>query len=70
MAVTDLEVKPRINAAEMERRRTAVRYAAAHNRIEGQFLDPEGAAIFEAYVRGEIEQSEIRPRLNALHLRP
>jgi len=66
MAVTDLEVKPKISAAEMERRRKAVRYAAAHNRIEGQFLDPEGTAIFEAYARGAIEHSEILPRLHAL----
>jgi hypothetical protein len=30
-------------------------------------LDAESAAIFDAFVRGEIEQSEIRPRLNAPH---
>jgi hypothetical protein len=61
------ETKPKISAAEMELRRDAVRYAVSHNRIEGQFMSPQGTAIFDAFVRGEIEQSEIRPRLNALH---
>ncbi len=70
MAVTDLEVKPKISAAEMERRRKALRWADAHNRIEGQFMSAAGAEIFEAFVRGEIEQGEILPRLNALHRHP
>ena len=61
------ETKPEISAIEMERRREALRYADAHNRIEGQFLDPESAAVFDAFVRGEIDKSEIRPRRNALH---
>jgi hypothetical protein len=61
------ETKQEISAAETELRRDAVRYAVSHNRIEGQSLDAESAAIFDAFVRGEIEQSEIRPRLNALH---
>ena len=61
------ETTPQISAAEMERRRDALRYAVSHNRIEGQFLDPESAAVFDAFVRGEIDKSEIRPRLNALH---
>ena len=64
------ETKPKISAAETERRRDAVRRAAAHNRIEGQFSSPEGNKIFDAFVRGEIDQSEILPRLNALHLHP
>ena len=45
------ETKPKISAAEMERRRYAVRYAVSHNRIEGQFMSPQSTAIFEAYVR-------------------
>jgi hypothetical protein len=61
------ETKPKISAEEVEIRRDAVRYAVSHNRIEGQSLDAESAAIFDAFVRGEIERSEIRPRLNALH---
>ena len=64
------ETKPRISAAEMESRRDAVRRAAAHNRIEGQFPGPAGKEIFDAFIRGEIDQSEILPRLNALHLHP
>lgn len=67
MAASTLESKPGISAAEMERRRDAVRYAVSHNRIEGQFLDPEGAAIFEAFVRGEIDKPELRQRLHALN---
>jgi hypothetical protein len=64
------ETRPKISAAEMERRRQAVLYAASHNRIEGQSLDAESAAVFDAFVRGEIDKSEIRPRLNALHRHP
>ena len=64
------ETKPKISAAEMERRRAGVRYAASHNRIEGQFTSPQATAIFEAYVRGEIEEPEIERRLHALHCRP
>ncbi len=64
------ETKPEISASEMERRREALRYAVSHNRIEGQFMSPEGTAIFEAYVRGEIEEPEIERRLHALHCRP
>jgi hypothetical protein len=62
--------RPKISAAEVERRRNAVRRAAAHNRIEGQFPSLEGSRIFEAFIRGEIDQSEILPRLNALHFHP
>ena len=63
------ETKPKISAAEMERRREALRQADAHNRIEGQFPTPQSTAIFEAFIRGDIERDQIIPRLNALHLR-
>ena len=66
---TITQTGPKISAAEVERRRKAVRYASAHNRIEGQFLDVESAAVFDAYVRGEIDESEIEQRLHALHCR-
>jgi hypothetical protein len=69
LAVTDVEVKPKISVAEMERRRAALRYAVAHNRIEGQSMSSEGSAICEAYVRGEISEAEIDRRLHALHCR-
>jgi hypothetical protein len=67
-AISDM--KPKISATEVERRRNAVRRAAAHNRIEGQFPSPEGNRIFDAFIRGEIDQSEILQRLDALHLHP
>jgi hypothetical protein len=67
--VNNLAVKPKskITAAEVQSRREAMCQAAAHNRIEGQFPTPEGSAIFEAFIRGDIERHEILPRLNAIH---
>jgi len=64
-----VEVRPKskITSAEMRRRREALRQADAHNRIEGQYPTAEGAGIFEAFIRGEIERDEILPRLHALH---
>jgi hypothetical protein len=64
-----VEVKPKskITDVEMQRRREALRQAKAHSRIEGQYPSPEGEAIFEAFVRGDIERDEILPRLHALH---
>jgi hypothetical protein len=67
MAVTEA-TKPKISAAEMDRRRVALRHADAHNRIEGQFPSPSSTEIFEAFIRGDIEREEILPRLHALHL--
>ena len=66
-----VEVKPKrkITSEEMERRREALRQADAHNRIEGQFPTAESSAIFEAFIRGEIERDEILPRLHELHQR-
>jgi len=64
----DLAVQvSKITSAEMESRRAALRRAKAHSRIEGQYPSPEGEAIFEAFVRGEIGRDEILPRLHALH---
>jgi hypothetical protein len=65
-----LDTKLKINAAEIARRREAVQWADAHNRIEGQFPSPESEKIFEAFICGDIEQSEILPRLRALHRQP
>ena len=66
-----VEVKPKskITGAEMERRRETLRQAKAHSRIEGQYPSPEGEAIFEAFIRGDIDRDEILPRLHALHRR-
>jgi hypothetical protein len=59
--------KAKISVDEMERRREAVRQADASNRIEGLKRGPDSDAIFDAYIRGEIEATEIVPRLKALH---
>jgi hypothetical protein len=68
----DIVTRPRpgISAAEIERRRVALRQADASNRIENEFRSPESAPIFEALIRGEIEMHEILPRLKALHRHP
>jgi hypothetical protein len=52
--------KPTISAEEMERRRTHVRVAIADSRIEG-FPPPGPAeqAIWEAYIRGEIDADKL-----------
>jgi len=58
----DLAVEvSKISNAEMQVRRDA------HNRIDGQFPIPECDAIFEAFVRGDIEQFEFLPPLRALY---
>jgi hypothetical protein len=57
--------KSKISDEEVARRREIVRIGDAENRLEGIFRDPESNAIFEAYVRGEIEVTEIVPRLKA-----
>ena len=59
------QVRPRISAAERKRRKEVVRKADAHNRIEGLVRTPETDVIFEGYVRGEIEASELVPRIKA-----
>ena len=59
--------KPRISAEEMTRRREAVRWADAHNRIEGLVRSPQTDVIYDAFVQGEIEFDDILPRLKALH---
>jgi hypothetical protein len=56
---------PTITAEEIARRREFVRQAHANNRIEGIEHDPATDPIFDAYVRGEIEATEMIPRLKA-----
>jgi len=75
MAVITRDIAPelpaaptaKISAAEMQRRREAVFQADADNRIEGQFSSPESNEVFQAFIRGEVEQDQILSRLNALH---
>ena len=69
MAISLVEEKATLSAAEMEVRREALRRALANNRIEGQFLDPQGLAIFDAFARGEINLSEVRQHLDAIQHR-
>jgi Antitoxin VbhA len=57
--------KAKISAEEIERRREIIRRGDAHNRIEGIYRDPATDAIFEAFIRGDIEARDIVPRLNA-----
>jgi hypothetical protein len=67
--ITPTKPKAEISADEMERRRERVRRGDAHNRIEGLARGPETDSVFEAYIHGEIEVTEIVPRLKALHFR-
>jgi hypothetical protein len=54
-----------LGTEEITRRREALRQADAHNRIEGMVRDPKSDAVFEAHIHGEIDVSEIVPRLKA-----
>jgi hypothetical protein len=63
----DFKQRRRISAAEMACRRKHVRIADAENRLEGITRSRASDAVFEAYIRGEIEATEIVPRLKALH---
>ena len=65
-ATVSIKAKARITAEEMERRREALRQADASNRIEGLFPNPGSTAIYEDFIRGEIELHEIMPRVKAL----
>ena len=56
---------PKITPEEMERRRRHVSTAIADSRIEGMETGAEELAIFESYIRGEIEAGDLIPRLKA-----
>ena len=57
--------KAKISPEEMERRRRHVEIADADNRIEGIFRDRDSDGVFDAYIAGEIEVTEIGPLLMA-----
>ena len=57
---------PTITPAEIERRREIVRQADAQNQIEGIYRGPETEEIVEAFVRGEIEVTDMIGRFKAL----
>jgi hypothetical protein len=55
----------RITSEEMERRRKALEYADAHNRLSGIMPDPVTEPIFAAFLHGEIELDEMQPLIQA-----
>jgi hypothetical protein len=67
--ISPKKAEAKISVEEMERRREAVRQADASNRIEGIFPNPKSTAIYEEFIRGEIEIQDIWPRIEALKLR-
>jgi hypothetical protein len=67
--ITPSKPKGKISAEEMERRREALRQADASNRIEGLFPNPGTTEIYEEFIRGEIELSEVWSRIQALQPR-
>jgi Antitoxin VbhA len=67
--ITPKKPEAKISAEEMERRRERIRRGDAHNRIEGLVRGPETDSVFDAYIHGEIEVTDIVPRLKALHIR-
>jgi hypothetical protein len=66
--IASTKPKATISAKEMERRREALRQADASNRIEGLFPSPDTTAIYEEFIRGEIELADVWPRVQALQL--
>jgi len=69
MNVIAKKPKARIGVQEMERRREALRRADAHNRIEGFLPSAATTAIYAEFIRGDIELSDVWPRVQALQLR-
>ena len=60
----------KISREEVQRRSESVRRGEANNRIEGISSGPESKAIFDSYVNGDIEVTDIVPRLKALYKVP
>ena len=59
--------KARISAKETQRRSEHVRRGDANNRIEGLSSEPEANTIFADYIKGNIDVTEIVPRLKLLY---
>ena len=51
--------KRRLSTTEAELRRDVVRQADANNRLEGVYRGPETERIVEAFVRGDIEVTDM-----------
>lgn len=58
--------RPKISAEEMERRREMVADAVHSNAIECARHGPEVDPIFEAFINGEIEATDIVPQIKRL----
>jgi hypothetical protein len=54
-----VEAKRALSPEETERRRTHVRIAIAENRLEGIKTSAETRAVFDAYIRGEVDASDL-----------
>lgn len=59
--------RTKLNPGEIQRRREADAQATANARLEGQFSSAESTAIFDAFIRGDIEFDELMKRLKARH---
>jgi hypothetical protein len=59
--------KAKISPEEKQLRIERVRRGEANNRIEGISSGPESHAVFDAYIRGDIEVTEIVPRLKLIY---
>ena len=57
--------RPPISAEEMERRRRVICKAEHESLLESGARHPETDHIVDAYIRGEIEVSDLIPRLRA-----
>jgi hypothetical protein len=62
--------KKKISAEESILRIERVRRGDANNRIEGISSDPKSDIVFAAYISGDIEVTEIVPRLKILYCVP
>jgi hypothetical protein len=60
----------KISVEESVLRIERVRRGDANNRIEGISSDPESDTVFAAYINGDIEVTEIVPRLKLLYRVP
>ncbi len=65
--ISPIKPQAKISADEMTQRLENVRVGDAENRLEGQFRGAETDPIFDAYTRGDIDVTEIVPRLKQLY---
>ena len=68
--ISPTKPKAQISAEEITQRTAIVRLGDAENRLEGQFRGAETDPIFDSYTRGEIDVTEIVPRLKRLYKLP